>query len=354
MTIADATIGQAEHIWHRTRIGWHIAFGLLAALAAVLVGTDSGAAGGRAAALAALVLLCAVYALLGVRLLHTEHQPKGLLYVVVAGALILVMFVLRPSTGVLLFIFYPQLWCLLPARRAIAATVVMVVAVGVALGLSGVVGWVFATMSVVIGLALALAIGPWVSKVLEQSMARARLVAELAATRSELAEVSRQAGVLAERERLARDLHDTLAQGENSVLLLLRAAQSALSRSPEDCARHLALAEQTAGENLSEIRALVGGLSPVALDGVSLPAAIRRLAGRVAAELGIPVQVETAGPHHDLPAGIEVPLFRVAQEALANIRKHAAATQVSVRLNYDPNQITLHVTDDGRGFDPDA
>jgi signal transduction histidine kinase len=354
MIIADATSGHAEHVWHRSRIGWHIAFGLLAALAAVLVSIDSGATGVRATALSLLVALCVVYAVLGVPVLNTRHQPKGLLYVASAGALILVMFALRPSTGVLLFIFYPQLWCLLPARRAIAATVLMVGAVGVAMGLSGAVPWEFAAMSVVIGLAVALAIGPWVSTVLEQSIARARLVAELAETRSELAEVSRQAGVLAERERLARDLHDTLAQGENSVLLLVRAARAALTRDPGDCARHLAMVEQTASENLSEIRALVGGLSPVALDGVSLPAAVRRLAERVAAELGITVRVDVAGPHRDLPASIEVPLFRAAQEALANVRKHAGAGQVRVCLDYRPDQVSLRVVDDGRGFRPDT
>jgi signal transduction histidine kinase len=351
MTIADVT---TEHVWHRTRIGWHIAFGVLVVLAAVLVCVDSANVAARVAALILLGLLSAVYVLLGARLLHTAREPRGLLYVVLAGALILAMFALQPASGVLLCIFYPQLWWLLPARRAVAATVTMVVAVGVMMGIFVAAGWGFATISIVIGLVVALVFGLWVSKVLEQSIARARLVAELDATRSELAEVSRQAGVLAERERLARDLHDTLAQGENSVLLLVRAAQSALSREPADCARHLALAEQAASENLSEIRALVGGLSPVALDGVTLPDAVRRLADRIGAELGIAVLVDVVGPHRDLPASIEVPLFRAAQEALANVRKHAAAGAVRVRLDYRPDQVSVRVTDDGRGFDPGA
>ena len=171
MTIADAPT--AEHVWHRSRIGWHLAFGLLVAFAALLAGTDSVGSAGTQATLILLALLCAVYAGLGLRLLHTEHQPQGLLYVALAGALILAMFALRPVTGVLLFIFYPQLWCLLPARRAIAATVLMVLGVGVVMGRFAGVGWGFATMSVVIGLGVALAIGPWVSKVLEQSIARA-------------------------------------------------------------------------------------------------------------------------------------------------------------------------------------
>ena len=343
-----------EHVWDRTRIGWHIAFGVLVVLAAVLVGIDTAPAGIRLATVILLGVLCLVYVLLGVRVLHTQHQPQGLVYVVLAGALILAMFALRPSTGVLLCIFYPQLWCLLPARRAVAATVTMVVAVGVMMAIFAAAGWGFATITIVIGLVVALAIGLWVSKILEQSIARARLVAELDATRSELAEVSRQAGVLAERERLARDLHDTLAQGENSVLLLVRAAQVALSRDPADCARHLALAEQTASENLGEIRALVGALSPVALDGVSLPDAVRRLADRVGAELGIAVLVEVVGAHRDLPASVEVPLFRAAQEALANVRKHAGACEVLVRLDYRPDEVTVRVTDNGRGFDPSA
>src|SRR5207249_2071503 len=145
-------------------------------------------------------------------------------------------------------------------------------------------------------------IGLWVSKVVEQSTLRARLVAELTATRSELAAVSRQAGILAERERLARDLHDALAQGQTSVLLLVRAARAALSRDPADCARQLALAERVTSENLGEIRTLVGALTPTGLDGVSLPAAVRRLAERIGAELDIAVQVDTIGAFRELPA----------------------------------------------------
>ena len=356
MTTAEGitTIDQAEDVWQRTRVGWHIAFGLLVALAAVLATTESGTPiAVRGVTLGLLALLCVAYAVLGVRLLHAEHRPRGLVYVVLGGALILAMFALQPVTGVLLFIFYPQLWCLLPARRAIAATVVMVVGVSLFIVLSAA-DWGVATVAAVVGLAVALVIGLWVSKVLEQSTARARLVAELAATRAELAEVSREAGILAERTRLARDLHDTLAQGENSVLLLVRAARAALARDPADCAQHLALAEQVTSENLSEIRALVAGLSPTALDGVALPDAVRRLAERTSTETGIDVVVDTVGTHRDLPAAIEVPLFRVAQEALANVRKHSGADTVRVSLSYAPDRVTLRAVDDGRGFDPDT
>jgi signal transduction histidine kinase len=204
----------------------------------------------------------------------------------------------------------------------------------------------------VVSLALALLLGLWIARIITQSRERAELIAELAATRAELAVVSRQAGALAERERLAHEIHDTLAQGYTSVLLLLDAARLALSSEPAAAAGHLDRAEETARENLFEARALVAALIPPELTGTSLPEALRRLVERAEVQSSPRAELTVTGTPRGLPAEHEVALLRVVQESLTNVRRHAGATSVSVRLAYEADRVTLRVRDDGCGFDP--
>lgn len=349
----------ADHVWDRTKIGWHAAYATFAVVAAVLVLSDDQAPDRRrVTALVLLGCLCAWYAWTGARVLHEEpHRRLGLVYVAVAGPVTVVVFALMPATSVLLFGLYPQIWSLLPTRRAVVATAATTLSVGSVVLVFGGFGdnaLGEAVVIVVVGLLLALLLGLWITKIIDQSGERARLVSELAAARTELAAVSHEAGVSAERQRLARDLHDTLAQGSTSVLLLLQAARASLPGDAATCERHLVLAEQTTRENLAEIRALVAALTPAALDGVSLPVAVERVTTRIGRELGIRATMTTVGAHRRLPASCEVVLLRVAQEALANVRKHARAAAVAVELGYHDDRVTLRVTDDGRGFDPDV
>lgn len=346
-----------DHAWDRTKLGWHLAFATLALVGAVLVVLDDEVSGGRRAiVLAMLAGLCAWYAGTGAMVLHQEpYRRRGLVYLAVAGPVVVVMFTLVPAMAVLLCGLYPQIWSLLPARRAMWATAGTTLSVGAAMLVTGGLGAdsaMAALVMIVVGLPLAVLLGQWITKIIEQSQDRARLVAELAATRTELAGLSHRAGVLAERERLARDLHDTLAQGSTSVLLLLTAARAALPGDVAVCERHLAMAEQTTRESLAEIRALVAELTPAVLDGASLPAALDRLTGRLGQELGITATTRTVGEYRRLPVAREVALLRVTQEALANVRKHAGAAAVTVELAYQDDRVALRVTDDGCGFDP--
>jgi signal transduction histidine kinase len=201
-------------------------------------------------------------------------------------------------------------------------------------------------------IAFSLIYGGYVSDIVTQSLERAGLIAQLEATRAELADVSRQAGALAERQRLAGEIHDTLAQGFSSILMLIQAADAQLDQAPGTAHAQLALAAQTARENLAEARTLVTGLAPAQLEAGTLTDALRRLTERSAAELGISATFDSSGPQRPLPAATEVVLLRTGQEALANVRKHAAAAQVAVRLCYAGDQVRLEVTDDGVGFDP--
>jgi len=166
-----------------------------------------------------------------------------------------------------------------------------------------------------------------------------------------LAEVARATGVLEERQRLAREIHDTVAQGLTSIVTQLEAAEQAMQTDALALARHLDLARRTARESLTGVRRSVEDLRPELLEGSSLPQALSRVVDRWAAETGIPARTITTGIPYRLPPDAEVTLLRAAQEALANTRRHARASAVEVTLSYMEDQTTLDVHDDGAGFD---
>ena len=193
----------------------------------------------------------------------------------------------------------------------------------------------------------------WMARVIDQSLERAELIRQLESTRAELAAAHHEAGVLAERHRLAGEIHDTLAQGFTSIVTLVQAAEASLDAT-SPARRHLDLALATARENLAEARALVTALTPAALRAGGLADTVHRVTGATGAQAGIEAHAEVTGTARRLPTGTEVVLLRVCQEALANVRKHAAARRVSVRLCYADGAVRLTVADDGRGFDPSA
>ncbi len=199
-----------------------------------------------------------------------------------------------------------------------------------------------------IAITFALVFGPWVSGIIHQSAERARLIEELEASRAEVVRLSAESGALAERERLAGEIHDTLAQGFTSIIMLIQAAEA-----QPDPARHLALAVQTARENLAEARALVAALTPAPLDGSTLDEALSRVTARLGEELPIETSFAVKGDSRPLPPSTEVVLIRAAQEALANVRKHAEARSVDVSISYGEADVTLTIHDDGLGFVPE-
>jgi signal transduction histidine kinase len=327
-------------------------------LTATLVGVDDGVRpGARRIALLLLAALGLWYATVGVAAFRTDFGGAGHVYVVVAAGLTLAVFAAAPVGALMLFALYPHLWRMLRPRVAIVATVAVVAAVtAIAIANAGPdgpapTGWlVIGAVTLAVGLLL----GLWIVSIIEQSRRRADLLAELAATRAELEVANREAGVIAERERLAHEIHDTLAQGCTSVLLLLEAAESALGSDPAQATRYLRRAQETTRDNLAEARALVAALTPPDLSSTSLPEALRRIVERAGLPPGPAPELVVTGTPRGLPAEREVALLRVTQEALANVRRHAAATRVEVGLAYGPDGVSLRVCDDGRGFDPDA
>ncbi|NML51309.1 sensor histidine kinase [Streptomyces sp. R302] len=181
-----------------------------------------------------------------------------------------------------------------------------------------------------------------------ESERRQRLIEELITTRAELAAAERHAGTLAERERLAREIHDTLAQGLSSIQLLLRAAERALPEG-SPAAGHIDRARRAAQENLAEARRFVRALTPPDLERGSLAAALERLCEPGA---GPRVRFSVSGTPVELPTPYEVALLRIAQSALGNTVRHASASRAEITLSFMDASVTLDVVDDGRGFDP--
>jgi signal transduction histidine kinase len=200
-----------------------------------------------------------------------------------------------------------------------------------------------------IGVVIAPVIGTVIITSMRQRRQLTALVAELAATRAESARLSRAAGTTAERERLAREIHDTLAQGFTSIVMLAQAVEPELETDTAAAKRHIELIGATARENLAEARAMVAELTPSPLE-EPLPAAIQRQCDRLAEETDAAVTVHIAGNLPPQSMASDVVLLRAAQEAFANIRKHAHASAVTVELSASGSGVRLAVTDNGIGL----
>jgi len=180
-------------------------------------------------------------------------------------------------------------------------------------------------------------------------------IAENEALHRQLLAHARQAGVRDERRRMAREIHDTLAQGLTGIVTQLQAAEQAAARAPGDATgwrRHVSAATRLARESLSEARRSVDALRPEPLDGCRLSEALTSVAERWSVLNGIPAQVTTTGTARPIDPEAEFALLRAAQEALANVARHAHATRVGLTISYMEDEVALDVRDDGVGFEP--
>ena len=200
-------------------------------------------------------------------------------------------------------------------------------------------------------------------KVTEQNEERRQALAKLetalvenAGLHAQLLTQAREAGILDERARMAREIHDTIAQGLIGIVTQLEAAEQAHDR-PADRGRHLENAERLARESLAEARRSVEASMPSALEAGTLPDALADVTREWSKLHGIPADVTVTGNAIALHPEIEVALLRVAQEALANVARHAGATRAGLTLSFIGDVVTLDVRDDGVGFvadEPDA
>jgi signal transduction histidine kinase len=157
-----------------------------------------------------------------------------------------------------------------------------------------------------------------------------------------------------ERERIARELHDSLGQALTAIKLDLSSADQALGGSCPAGSDHLSRARSVADQSLDELRRLVFDLRPPALDNLGLVAALESYCRDLGERSGLAVAIDADAVQSRLPAHVETALYRICQEALTNVWRHASATSALVRLTWTPDAVTLAVSDDGSGFDTAA
>jgi signal transduction histidine kinase len=172
----------------------------------------------------------------------------------------------------------------------------------------------------------------------------------IAIDNARLYQATGQIAVMEERNRMAREIHDTLAQGFTGIVLQLEAAEQAISSEGLEVVQHLNKAKSLARGSLNEARRSVWDLRPKALEQLSLVEALRQEVGRLAQTNNIKARFDTSDQARELPLEVETALLRICQESLANIRKHASATEVKVDLAFDESYVTLNIRDNGRGF----
>ncbi|WP_433049251.1 sensor histidine kinase [Dactylosporangium sp. CS-033363] len=332
-----------------SRLPWDAFYAVVVAAVVAFLLLDHGGPGlGRAVVSSVLLVLGLLW------YLATARRPW--LFVAVLGAVQLAAVWIDHTAAFALFAWGPMVFQALPLRPALAVVAALdLLPVPIALLRDGTTAKVHGLLPLTaLGLAFAALIGTYVARLTDQNQERAAMIAELTASRAEVARLSHEAGVATERSRLAAEIHDTLAQGFTSIIALTQAAESELDADPPAAARRLDLVVRTARDNLAEARALVAALAPADLQATGLGAALRRQLDRLAAETGLGTALHVADGAEAVPTALQVVLLRAAQEALSNARRHAGASTVEVVLRAAGAAVELTVTDDGAGFTPGA
>jgi len=288
---------------------------------------------------------------LGAQRAATEDPSAALIAVMVVATGLVVS--AAPSLAIVQAIVYPMAWVFSRTLRAavtanVALSAAVTVGFVVSLGFSPS-ALVQTALTVALSLGFSLAMGFWINRMSALGEERGRLLAELQGAQSQIAALHREAGATAEREHLARELHDTIAQDLTGLVMLAQRAQRERGN-PET----LALIEESARSVLADTRALVAAGAAVGEPGEGLAATLDRLAARFERETG--VQVECAvQPDLSLSRDVDVVVLRCVQEALGNARKHARASRISIEVDRaadSDDRVRVSVTDDGIGFDP--
>lgn len=342
-------------VWERLGWLWSVLFyGTLVASSAVVLSETDQPVSNQLAIVGLAILLGLWHALFlwpGQDRLwgHTAMAvPLMLLAVVAWYGLVLI----DPIFYFLLVGLFPLVYIYLPLGWAIATSLLLTALIileqsrGQALALSNPFVWGPAA-AMVAGVLL----GAWINAIINQSIQRRDLIKQLEAAQDGLAAAQRREGVHAERERLAQEIHDTLAQGFTSIVMHLEAAEQALPDDITALQHHLGRARDTARDNLKQAREVVQDLRPDLLARQSLPAAIERVVDRWSHDSDIAASTAITGTAVPLDTDVDVALLRATQEALANVRQHARAGIVTVTLSYMGDVVVLDVQDDGAGMD---
>ncbi|MBE7699325.1 sensor histidine kinase [Oerskovia sp. Sa1BUA8] len=368
---AGPAVDRFESSWDRVVVWWDVGFYVVVVLSAVALLLAGVEPDRLARALGAIGVILLAYTFLGRRAARNRDQRLAVSYLVIMIVATDVAVIQNQLGTFLLFVAFTQIW-MLSEHRWVSLTLSTLLAVGTTLALTAPYGFSRAALAEAapqmgVALVFSVLLGTWVGQTMLQTVRHAQLVDELKAAQAELGTVHHAAGVAAERERMAREIHDTLAQGFTSVVMLAQAASADLDRADTSAARdRLALVEATARDNLAEARSLVTAFAPLPLQGATLVEALERLAARFEDESGVSVTLRLSAVP-GLGSAEDVVLLRAAQEALANVRRHAEASAVVVSLGPggagisppgaarpDGATVVLEVADDGRGLGPGA
>ncbi|KDA05415.1 histidine kinase [Microbacterium sp. CH12i] len=336
---------------HREQLGWDLASGALFIVIVLIAFSEPPRFPGSQWMMVAVAAgILAVYAF-GARRYVSIHEgpcPSRRTSVLLQFCLIALLAIgtsIAPNMLLLQTIVLPLIWM---TSRSTRQSVLVTLANAIVLGLAYSIWGGFRPEQVLAGFltsglsaAFSIALGLWISRIAEWGTERHRLLSELTEAQTSLKAASREAGATAERSRLAREVHDTIAQSLTSIVMLAERARR------DGSADTIALIEESARDALREARALVVVESPASTPSGSLAQALHRLGERFQRETGVSVSVDAH--ERTVPRDLQVVLLRCAQEGLANVRKHAAASAASVVLEIDEDA-TLTVRDNGRGL----
>jgi signal transduction histidine kinase len=339
-------------VWEQWDWVWHYsAYGLLILNIILVYGNDP-----RIANFSLFLVLSALLGLwyisfVKISPLRIWNNPiRGAIYLAPGWLIWAGLISLTNQSLMLIGIFFPLVFSRFPIRWSIGITIFQTLGLYfLYIMLYPTENW-FLILMIILGLlVIATIIGAFISSIIKQSTDRQRLIEDLTQSRANLMRIEREAGRLAERQRLARDIHDSLAQHFTSIIMHLSATKHG---NPESTQTQVQQAENSAREGLTEIRRIVWDMQPEQIEKASLVEAVEELAARWSAENSVLVKMKVTGIPLKLTSPTETALLRISQEALHNINKHAQANNVNITFSFMEDIFVMDITDDGLGFDP--
>ena len=347
---------QHSHFWRRFQVLWSALFVLATAVAAIIGWQiEDQSQNQRVLGLTLCLLVLFIHLVVqGVGYQSENGRAPlrfALPYIIFSIIAWYMLVRISPLYYLVLFGLFSQIYVALPLRYASVGAIVVagLMAYNETIGSGSDFSWQLGLIYLLMGLA-SVVLGAWIHAIIRKGEERRLLLDQLQETQAELAEAERRAGVLAERQRLAHEIHDTLAQGFISIIMHLETAEQTISEPASETAHQIQQAKETARHNLQQARRVVADLRPESLENDSLPAALERTVQRWSQQHGIAANMQTTGTPLPLHPDVDVTLLRATQEALANIHKHAQAQTVSVTLSYMGDTVLLDVQDDGVGL----
>jgi signal transduction histidine kinase len=343
---------QNPEVWEQWDWVWHFsAYGLLILNVLLVYGNDP-----RIINFSFFLILSALLGLWIILFVNTsikrfwDNPSRGALYLLPGWLIWASLISLTNQSLMLIGSFLPLVFTRFPIRWSIGITIFQTLGLYfIYIMLYPTEQW-FLILMIILGLLIiSTIIGTFISSIIKQSTDRQRLIDELTQSRANLMKVEREVGRLAERQRLARDIHDSLAQHFTSIIMHLSATKHG---NPEATQTQVQQAESSAREGLTEIRRIVWDMQPEQIEKASLVEAIEELAARWSAENSVLVKMAMTGTPRSLNSSVETALLRISQEAMHNINKHAQAKNVNITFSFMEDIFVMDIADDGLGFDP--